>query len=82
VGLLSGVLTYAVEAGIIEVNPAHGIRRPKDNVRSRRLGNAEYRTLGSILREASKHDKYRMTVEIIRQLALTERRRSEMVALR
>ncbi len=82
VGLLSGILTYAVEAGIIEANPAHGVRRPKDNVRSRRLSDAEYRTLGSILRAASKHDKYRMTVEIIRQLALTGCRRSEMVALR
>ena len=82
VGLLSGILTYAIEAGIIETNPAHGVRRPKDNVRSRRLSEAEYRELGSILREASRNDKYRMTVEIIRQLALTGCRRSEIVALR
>lgn len=82
VGLLSGILTYAVEAGIIEANPAHGIRRPKDNVRTRRLSDSEYRELGSILQAASKHDKYRMTVDIIRQLALTGCRRSEMVALR
>lgn len=82
VGLLSGILTFAVEAGIIETNPAHGVRRPRDNVRSRRLSDAEYRMLGSILRAASKHDKYRMTVEIIRQLALTGCRRSEIVALR
>jgi len=34
---------YAVEAGIIESNPAHGIRK-KDNVRKRRLSEAEYRT--------------------------------------
>ncbi len=82
VGLLSGILTYAVEAGIIEANPAHGVRRPKDNIRSRRLDDAEYRTLGSILRAANKNDRYRMTVEIIRQLALTGCRRSEMLALR
>ncbi len=25
---------YAVEVGIIEANPAHGVRRPKDNVRT------------------------------------------------
>jgi hypothetical protein len=42
VGLLGGILTYAVEAGIIETNPAHGIRKPKDNVRKRRLSEAEY----------------------------------------
>lgn len=36
VGLLGGILTYAVEAGIIVSNPAHGVRKPKDNVRKRR----------------------------------------------
>ena len=50
VGLLGGILTYAVEAGIISSNPAHGIRKPKDNVRNRRLTEAEYRTLGEMLR--------------------------------
>lgn len=37
VGLLGGILTYAVEAGVIETNPAHGIRKPKDRVRNRDL---------------------------------------------
>ncbi len=32
VGLLGGILTYAVENGIIAINPAHGLRKPKDNV--------------------------------------------------
>ncbi len=27
IGLLGGILTYAIEAGIIDVNPAHGIRK-------------------------------------------------------
>jgi hypothetical protein len=45
VGLLGGILTYAIEAGILESNPAHGIRKPKDNVRKHRLSEAEYRTL-------------------------------------
>jgi hypothetical protein len=56
VGLLGGILTYAVEAGIIESNPAHGIRKPKDNVRTRRLTEAEYRTLGEMLRTAGQDD--------------------------
>ena len=55
---ISGILTYAVEAGIIDTNPAHGVRKPKDNVRNRRLTEAEYRTLGKILREAAEDDKY------------------------
>jgi hypothetical protein len=48
VGLLGGIFSYAVEAGIIEHNPAHGIRKPKDNVRNRRLTEAEYRALGEM----------------------------------
>jgi phosphotransacetylase len=39
------ILTCAVEAGVIESNPAHGIREPKDDVRKRRLSEAEYRIL-------------------------------------
>ena len=70
-----------MEAGIITANPAHGIRKPKDNVRDRRLTEAEYRILGEILREATATPKYEMTVEIIRQIALTGCRRSEMIGL-
>jgi integrase len=82
VGLLGGILTYAVEAGIIESNPAHGIRKPKDNVRARRLSEAEYRTLGEMLRVAGHDEKYATTVDIIRQIALTGCRRSEIISLK
>jgi integrase len=82
VGLLGGILTYAVEAGIIESNPAHGIRKPKDNVRKRRLSEAEYRILGRMLRDAAKQEKYTTIVDIIRQIALTGCRRSEMIGLK
>jgi integrase len=81
VGLLGGILTYAMEAGIITMNPAHGIRKPKDNVRSRRLSEAEYHILGEMLRKAAESEKYAMTVDIIRQIALTGCRRSEMIGL-
>jgi integrase len=81
VGLLGGILTYAVDAGIIETNPAHGIKKPKDNVRNRRLTEAEYRTLGQMLHEAEANEKYAVTVDIIRQIALTGCRRSEMISL-
>jgi integrase len=82
VGLLGGILSYAVEAGIIESNPAYGIRKPKDNARKRRLSEAEYRTLGQMLQEAAKQEKYAMIADIIRQIALTGCRRSEMIALK
>ncbi len=81
VGLLGGILTYAVEAGIIETNPAHGVRKPKDNVRIRRLTEAEYRTLGEILRKAAEDEKFEISVDIIRQIALTGCRRTEMIRL-
>ena len=81
VGLLGGILTYAVESGIIERNPAHGIKKPKDNVRDRRLTEAEYRTLGQLLLKAVAIEKYAMTVDIIRQIALTGCRRSEIIGL-
>ncbi|MBY0323454.1 MAG: integrase arm-type DNA-binding domain-containing protein, partial [Reyranella sp.] len=81
VGLLGGILTYAVEAGIIDRNPAHGIRKPKDNVRNRRLTQAEYRALGEMLQEAAENEKFAMTVDIIRQIALTGCRRTEMIKL-
>lgn len=82
VGLLGGILTYAIDAGIIERNPAHGIKKPKDNVRKRRLSEAEYRLLGAMLREAAQNENHAMTVEIIRQITMTGCRRSEMIGLR
>jgi integrase len=81
VGLLGGILTYAVEAGIIEHNPAHGLRKPKYRVRDRRLTEAEYRILGEMLRKAAEDEKYKMTVDIIRQIAMTGCRRTEMIKL-
>ncbi len=82
IGLLGGILTYAVDAGIIESNPTHGLKKPKYAVRTRRLTEAEYRTLGDVLREAARTDKYAMTVEIIRLIALTGCRRSEIIGLK
>lgn len=51
-GLLGGIFSYAVEAGVIEHNPTHGLRKPKYQVRDRRLSEAEYRVLGGISRGA------------------------------
>jgi integrase len=78
---LPGILTYAVELGIIEQNPVHGVRKPKDQVNARRLSEQEYRTLGDILRKAIKDRQYETTAEIIRVIALTGCRRSEIIGL-
>jgi len=81
IGLFGGILTYAMEAGIITANPAHGVRKPKDNVRDRRLTEDEYRLLGSILTEAIADGQYAMAAEVAWQIALTGCRRMEMVGL-
>lgn len=81
IGLLGGILTYAIEAGIIDSNPVHGVRKPKDNVRDRRLSEGEYRALGAILRAAEADGQYAMAAQVIRLLTLTGCRRNEIVAL-
>ncbi|RIA37422.1 uncharacterized protein DUF4102 [Hephaestia caeni] len=83
VGLLGGILSYARdELGIIEINPAHGVRKPKDAVRTRRLNEDEYRALGRILKDAALDDRYTRTTEIIQLLALTGCRRAEIIEVR
>jgi len=81
-GLLGGIFSYAVEAGVIEHNPTHGLRKPKYQVRDRRLSEAEYRILGDILRRAQRSDRYRIHAEILRLITLTGCRRGEIVNLK
>lgn len=48
-GLFGGILTYAVDEGVISINPAHGVQLPADNVRDRRVTADEYRAIGMAL---------------------------------
>ena len=83
VGLLGGIFTYARdELGIIENNPAHGVRKPKDVVRKRRLNEDEYRALGRILAKAAEDERYTRTVDIIRLIAMSGCRRGEIIEVR
>lgn len=52
VTLLSAILTYAVSEGIIQHNPARGIKKPAVGKRTRRLDAKEYRALGKALAAA------------------------------
>lgn len=81
-GLIGGILTYAMELGVIDSNPAHGIKRPKDNVRSRRLNDGEYRILGRMLKAAEQIEKFGPSIDIIRQIAFTGCRRGEIINLK
>ena len=82
VGLLGGMLTYAREAGYVEKNPAHGIRKPADKRRSLRLAPEEYRTLGTALESAERRGEHWQALAVIRLLALTGCRRSEILNLK
>lgn len=82
VGLTGSMLTYAISMGITEHNVAHGIRKPKDQVRDRRLSEDEYRELGRMLSKAEEDADLAWTVGITRLLALTGCRRGEVISLK
>lgn len=83
VGLLGGIFTYAREdlGVVLDVNPAHGIKKPLDNKRTRRLSEDEFRALGRILDQAARNPLHERTVELIRLIAMTGCRRSEIIRL-
>lgn len=81
-GLLGGMLSYAVDLGLIDRNPVHGIKKPRDNVRDRRLTEEEYRVLGLMLKQARRIEKLETATEIVRYLAMTGCRRGEMLGLK
>lgn len=79
-GLLGGILSYAVSEGIIEHNPAHGVKRPSDQRRTRRLNNEEFKALGKALSEAD-HMPWQ-AIAGIKLLALTGCRLGEISKLK
>lgn len=83
VGLLGGILSYAVSEQIISTNPAAGVRRPADKKRKRRLTPDEYGALGRALTKAEEGRAERwQAIADVRLLALTGCRLSEIVKLR
>jgi integrase len=82
VGLLGGILSYAVSEGIIAVNPARGVKRPADNRREIRLTADQYRALANALAGAEANGENLSAILAIRLLALTGCRRGEIERLR
>ena len=82
VGLLGGIFTYAIENGIVEKNPAHGVRKVADQVKNRRLTEQEYRLLGEIICGAAKDEQLMTAIAMVRALALTGCRRGEIINLK
>ena len=81
VGLLGGILSFAVSEGIIAVNPVRGVKRPADNRRDIRLTADQYRTLSNALAEAEAEGENPSAMLAIRLLALTGCRRGEIERL-
>ena len=82
VGLLGGIFTYAVQHGIIDRNPVHGVRKFADQKKNRRLTEGEYRLLGEVIRKVAEKEQYQTAVNMIRTIACTGCRRGEIVSLK
>jgi integrase len=81
-GLLGGILSYAVNEGYRPDNPARGIVRPKDGTREWRLDDAGYRALGRRLSVAEERSERWQPGLATRAIALTGCRRGEIEGLK
>ena len=82
VGLLGGILSFAVSEGVIEANPARGIKRPADQRREIRLSLEEYSLLGRALATAEARGENAAAILAVKLLVLTGCRRGEIERLR
>jgi integrase len=82
VGLLGGILSFAVSEGIITINPVRGVKRPADNRREIRLTADQYRTLSKALTAAESLGENPTAIVAIQLLALTGCRRGEIEQLK
>lgn len=82
VGLLGAIFTYAIRHGMRSDNPVHGVMRPVDGRRERRLSDDEYAALGAGLRRAVDERLWPPAIAAARFLALTGWRSGEALGLR
>jgi integrase len=82
VGLLGGILTFAVGRGFIEDNPARGVKKFKDKKCERFLSEAELGKLGEALRQAEAAGENKAAIEAIKMLMLTGCRKGEILTLK
>jgi integrase len=82
VGLLGAIFTYAVRRRMRPNNPVHGVVRPADGRRERRLTDDEYKALVVGLRKAEAAHTWPAAIAVARFLTLTGWRSGEALALR
>jgi integrase len=82
VSLLGAIFTYAARHRMRSDNPVHGVIRPADGRRDRRLSDGEYESLGDALRKANAESIWPAAIAVARFLAITGWRSSEALTLR
>ncbi|MDI7775502.1 site-specific integrase [Asticcacaulis sp. EMRT-3] len=82
VGLLGGILSFAVSEGIISINPCRGVKRPADARREVRLSPEQYRALGNALRASDANAEAWQAVAAFRLIAFTGCRLGEVQKLK
>ena len=82
VSLLGAIFTYAARHRMRADNPVHGVVRPADGRRERRLSDAEYESLGEALRMANSESIWPAAIAVARFLAITGWRSGEALTLR
>ncbi|WP_375210478.1 tyrosine-type recombinase/integrase [Hyphomonas jannaschiana] len=82
VGLLGGIFTYAIEAGLLKENPVRGVKRFRDRRNERFLDAEELTRLGATLARAEEEGENPYALAIIRLLLLTGARKGEIESLR
>jgi integrase len=80
--LFSSILSYAVDAGLIERNPALGIKLAPSGQRNRYLSPLELKRLGQALDQPAASETAGVAAIIIRLLILTGARRGEIEGLK
>jgi integrase len=80
--MLRNIFAHAMRLGIIENNPASGVRVIAGKRRERRLNTEEIKLLGKTMRQAEIEGEHVVALAVIRFLLLTGYRRSEAEGLK
>jgi integrase len=82
VGLLGAIFAYAIRRRMRPDNPVHGVMRPVDGRRERRLTDDEYKALGDSIGKGEAAGIWPPAIAVARFLALTGWRSGEALGLR